>query len=304
MSHTCHAAECTQEIPRERLFCTRHWRMLPRRICQRVYQHYRPGQCDDWQITHEYAEAAREAVRFVADLEGVDPSKALRVYDMLDPGPVPYPNPCKEIQVPDPRRRPLPMPTPTIVPMPDDPWTAHCVKWMYGCGAHECATARKIILAKGTLPCQVLFVGEAPGESEDVLGYPFAGPAGHLLDHCVRQAFCGEVHCGFTNIVGCIPREEDGGKATEPLPEQIMKCQPRLAELVALAAPRVIVAVGALPAHWLDPQFLHALKPKPPVPVIQITHPAAILRANVIHKAMMVQKVVLALEDIKDEYLQ
>lgn len=43
-------------------------------------------------------------------------------------------------------------------------------------------------LVRGSLPCDVLFVGEAPGESEDVLGKPFVGPAGHLFDHIVKRS--------------------------------------------------------------------------------------------------------------------
>lgn len=51
----------------------------------RIWQTYRPGQCEDWNITHEYANAARDAVRYLAELEGLKPDT--RVYDMLDPQP-------------------------------------------------------------------------------------------------------------------------------------------------------------------------------------------------------------------------
>ena len=40
---------------------------------------------------------------------------------------------------------------------------------------------------RGSIPFNVLFVGEAPGESEDVLGFPFVGPAGKLLDHIIKE---------------------------------------------------------------------------------------------------------------------
>lgn len=64
--------------------------MLPKSLRDRIWKTYRPGQCDDWNITHEYAEAARECVRFIATKEGVEPNTS--VYDMLDrkdegPGP-------------------------------------------------------------------------------------------------------------------------------------------------------------------------------------------------------------------------
>lgn len=88
MAHHCHAAGCLASVPPTMLMCGRHWRKVPRDIQNRVYRHYRHGQCDDWQITHEYAEAAKAAVRSVALAEGrtdEEIREACRVYDMLDP---------------------------------------------------------------------------------------------------------------------------------------------------------------------------------------------------------------------------
>lgn len=88
MAHHCHAAGCRRVVPATLLMCGPHWRMVPARVRARVWRHYRRGQCDDWKITHEYAEAARDAVRAVAEKEGrsdKEVAKACRVYDMLDP---------------------------------------------------------------------------------------------------------------------------------------------------------------------------------------------------------------------------
>src|SRR4051812_28157858 len=59
----------------------------------------------------------------------------------------------------------------------------------------------------GRLPCDVLFIGEAPGSSEDALGLPFVGPAGDLLDQIKQRALPPETSCAFTNLVACYPRE-------------------------------------------------------------------------------------------------
>lgn len=67
--------------------CKRHWFKLPQHMRRRIWRAYRPGQCDDWKISHEYAQAAIEAVRWLAAAEGVDHRKAVEVYSMLDPGP-------------------------------------------------------------------------------------------------------------------------------------------------------------------------------------------------------------------------
>ena len=83
MSHRCHATGCTVEVPPEMFMCKRHWLSLPKKLRSLVWTNYRPGQCDDWGISHEYADAAREAVRYVAGKEGVEPDTS--IYDMLDP---------------------------------------------------------------------------------------------------------------------------------------------------------------------------------------------------------------------------
>lgn len=85
MPHTCHATGCPERVPPEMFMCKRHWFALPRFMRNKIWKAYRKGQCDDWQISHEYANAAREAVEYIASLEGVEPD--VRVYDMLDPGP-------------------------------------------------------------------------------------------------------------------------------------------------------------------------------------------------------------------------
>lgn len=90
MAHTCHAAACEIGVPPEMLMCRRHWFMLPRVLRSRIWATYRDGQCDDWTITHAYANAARDAVMFVGRKEGVPEAiirEACAVYDMLDPGP-------------------------------------------------------------------------------------------------------------------------------------------------------------------------------------------------------------------------
>lgn len=83
MSHTCHATECTVSVPPAMFMCKRHWFSLPKAMRDAIWRYYRPGQCDDWAISHEYANAARDAVRFIAAKEGKTPDTS--IYDMLDP---------------------------------------------------------------------------------------------------------------------------------------------------------------------------------------------------------------------------
>ena len=79
MSHHCHATECPVEVPPEMLFCKRHWFMLPSAIRVQVWRTYRPGQCDDWNPSAAYCEAAKAAVIYVAQKENKTPD--VHLYD-------------------------------------------------------------------------------------------------------------------------------------------------------------------------------------------------------------------------------
>ncbi len=172
------------------------------------------------------------------------------------------------------------------------PFRIHCSKWDDGCGSDQCGAARNICLARGKLPCDVLFIGEAPGESEDVLGAPFTGPAGHLLDEMIAEAVDDkELRFAWTNIVGCIPRTEDGTeKASEPSKKQIKACAPRLREFVQLAKPKLVVFVGKL-SEKHAPQAVEGLD----VRTCAVQHPAFILRSGVADKGLLIQRCIATL---------
>jgi uracil-DNA glycosylase len=54
-------------------------------------------------------------------------------------------------------------------------WQAHCAWWKAGCGSKLCPEAQHVCLARGTVLCDILFVGEAPSIAADVVGEPFTG---------------------------------------------------------------------------------------------------------------------------------
>ena len=143
---------------------------------------------------------------------------------------------------------------------------------------------RRIVLAKGTIPADVLICGEAPGPSENKIGVPFVGPAGNLLHRIIERA---ELNTGkdltkcFTNIICCIPKsEENSKKFAQPPAYAIKACSPRLLEFVKLCQPRLIVLVGQLSAKYtpLCSENLWELG-LPQIPNrVEVLHPAAILR--------------------------
>ena len=178
------------------------------------------------------------------------------------------------------------------------PWQQFKTKWESCSQCPLCEVRRHVVLARGNVPCDILFVGEAPGQSEDVLGVPFVGPAGHLLDKQVEEALLNsgavELRLAFTNLVCCIPKESRGGqKVPEPSKEYIGACAPRLDEFMCLCKPKLTVAVGDLAEEYLAE-----------LADVKITHPAAILRAmsgkesgGIVRQALMDQRVVVILEN-------
>lgn len=163
------------------------------------------------------------------------------------------------------------------------------------CPLHK--VRRRIVLGKGKLPCDVLFIGEAPGTSEDVLGKPFTGPAGKLLDEMLEEVVVQsgdftDLRFAYTNLIGCVPKEEKGkGKVREPDKKWIQECYPRLNDFVELARPKLIVCVGKMVSKSVSTLFLEH-------EAMSIIHPAVILRADVIRKDLMIQQNVVELADM------
>lgn len=162
---------------------------------------------------------------------------------------------------------------------------------------------KKVVMARGSIPADVAFVGEAPGLSEDVMGQPFTGPAGKLLDHIVKRSVPKQFKVGFFNLVACIPKYGDAtSKAGEPDQTSIDACAPRLEALLHLCSPRLIVCVGSLARDNLDVKYKGPYEDLPDVPQIHILHPAAILRQSEAQQGMSVQRCVVdisnALEDL------
>ena len=119
------------------------------------------------------------------------------------------------------------------------------------------------------LPCDIAFVGEAPGMSEDAFGLPFVGPAGDLLNTIIHRALLGDTTTAFTNLVACYPRHAKETGDHRPERGEILECRQRLVEFVNLAQPRLIVRVGSLVQEYLN--FDRS------VSFVDIVHPAYIL---------------------------
>jgi DNA polymerase len=159
----------------------------------------------------------------------------------------------------------------------------------------------RTVLVRGDVPCDVLMIGEAPGKSEDDLGAPFVGPAGQLLDQILKRSVPDGVRVALTNLVACIPLTDDGKKLTEPPVEAVEACTPRLLEIIDLANPAVVVCVGTEARDWLDQKYSRCIPCDRPM--IDVLHPAYILRQNYVQQGLLAQQVVVAIGTAVDEYV-
>lgn len=164
-------------------------------------------------------------------------------------------------------------------------------------------TRRKVVPGRGQVPCDVLILGEAPGKAEDSLGAAFVGRAGHYLDGVVAEAlayFDAQIRIGYGNILGCIPVDEDGTKASSPPAASATACRPRVEEFVRLCSPKVIVCAGQFAETWTGPAKKFSLGEVPRVPMV---HPAAVLRAPTAQQPSMRRGMVVAIRDAIRRYV-
>lgn len=125
----------------------------------------------------------------------------------------------------------------------------------------ECASCRKcplgatrtnLVFGVGNENASILFVGEGPGEQEDLRGEPFVGAAGLLLDDMLRIIDLDrKKNCYIANIVKCRPPRN-----RDPQEEEQVACQGYLQRQIQLIKPSIIVCLGRVSAkRIIDPDY-------------------------------------------------
>lgn len=109
-----------------------------------------------------------------------------------------------------------------------------------------CQTRNNVVFGVGPQDADILFVGEGPGEQEDIQGEPFVGPAGKLLDDMLSIIDLDRSNCYITNVVKCRPP-----KNRDPIDEEQIACIHYLRNQFALIRPKIIVCVGRIAAKRL-----------------------------------------------------
>jgi uracil-DNA glycosylase family protein len=110
--------------------------------------------------------------------------------------------------------------------------------------------ATQTVFGEGPRQAEVIFVGEQPGDQEDIQGKPFVGPAGQLLDRALEEAGINRKSVYVTNAVKHFKWEPRGKRRLHQTPtsRDIAACRPWLEAEIALIEPKVLVCLGATAA--------------------------------------------------------
>lgn len=155
-----------------------------------------------------------------------------------------------------------------------------------GCDLYRNAT--QTVFGAGTRKAEIFFVGEQPGDREDIEGEPFVGPAGRILDQALEQAGIDRRLAYVTNVVKHFKFTERGKRRIHRKPSmaQITACRPWLDAELAEVKPRVVVCLGSTAAQALIGRDFRVttdrMKQVPSDLAEHVTgtvHPSSILRA-------------------------
>jgi len=150
-------------------------------------------------------------------------------------------------------------------------------------------TGTQTVFGEGAAKADVVFVGEQPGDREDLEGRPFVGPAGRLLDQALEEAGIDRTQVYVTNVVKHFKWKPQGKRRIHQKPNwrEIAACRPWLDAEVAVLKPRVLVCLGATAAQALLGRDFRVSRQRGKLvesplaeKTIATVHPSSILRAE------------------------
>lgn len=149
-----------------------------------------------------------------------------------------------------------------------------------------CKTAKNAVPGEGNIDSQVVFIGEAPGEKEDLTGRPFVGRAGKLLEQLLAQIGMNRTDVWIGNVIKHRPPEN-----RDPFPDEIEACLPYLTMQLKIINPKVVVTLGRFAMGYfykegkISRDHGSAIRLKDYV-VFPLYHPAAALRNPEMDRAL------------------
>ena len=142
-----------------------------------------------------------------------------------------------------------------------------------------CETRNNVVFGMGKSNAEVMFIGEGPGEQEDLQGEPFVGKAGKLLDDMLEIIDLDRSKVYIANMVKCRPP-----KNRDPMNLEQEACAHWLKEQMRLVNPRIVVCLGRIAAARLIREDFKISREhgqwfiKDGVMIMAMYHPAALLR--------------------------
>lgn len=142
-----------------------------------------------------------------------------------------------------------------------------------------CKTRTNVVFGTGAKDAEVMFIGEGPGEQEDLKGEPFVGRAGQLLDKMLLAVGLDRTKIYIANMVKCRPPQN-----RDPLPEEQDRCIKWLRGQVKLMRPKIIVCLGRISGMRLIKPDLKITREhgqwidRGGIAMMATLHPAALLR--------------------------
>ena len=153
----------------------------------------------------------------------------------------------------------------------------HVTGWSDCSACSLCRVRNQVVLYRGFLPADYLFIGEAPGGDEDREGLPFVGKAGEVLQAAIdllskeiEALELPEFRYGITNIIACFPGRNAANGFNKPTTHQANACRSRLEEMVEIASPKLVILLGKISEQYAE--RINGLK------TFDMYHPSYILR--------------------------
>ena len=183
-------------------------------------------------------------------------------------------------------RRPVETAAPLIPERPTWPELRDAAATCRACDLWTRGT--QTVFGEAARPARLLFVGEQPGNEEDLAGRPFVGPAGKLLDRAFMEAGIERSETYVTNVVKHFKWEARGKRRihAKPNAQEMRACRPWLAAEIEVIRPRLIVCLGATAAQSVIGRDFKVSRQRGEVlpsllgPLATATvHPSSILRA-------------------------
>jgi uracil-DNA glycosylase len=172
--------------------------------------------------------------------------------------------------------------------VPERPTLSRLREAAAGCrGCHLWENATQTVFGEGARAADVMFVGEQPGDQEDLAGKPFVGPAGRLLDQALEEAGIDRRQAYVTNVVKHFKWQPRGKRRIHQKPNwsEMAACRPWLEAEFEVVEPAVVVCLGATAAQALIGRDFRVSRQRGELVdsplaryVLATVHPSSILR--------------------------